>query len=75
MLFSSEALTVVAVSPFAASCAPTALMIVCWLAAEKWQPSWPPFAVHQLAFGSFSGSSVRKVMPQLSRKCLTTSVR
>ena len=29
--------------------------------------AWPPFAVHQLAFGSLSGSSVRKVIPQLSR--------
>ena len=75
MLFSSEALTVVAVNPFAASLAPTALMIVCWLAGEKWHPSWLPFAVHQLALGSLSGSSVRNVMPQVSRKCLTTSVR
>ena len=62
MLFSSEALTVVAVSPFDASFALTALMIVCCWAAAKWQPSCVPFAVHQFAFGSFSGSSVRNVM-------------
>ena len=67
MLFSSEALTVVAVSPLAASAAPTALMIVCWLAGEKWHPSCEPFAVHQLAFGSLSGSSVRKAIPNVSR--------
>ena len=49
MLFSSDALTVVAARPFDVSFAPTALMIVCWLLGEKWQPSWLPFAVHQLA--------------------------
>ena len=66
-LFSSDAPTVVAVRPFAVRLAPTALMICCWLLGLKWQPSWLPLAVHQLAFGSFSGSSVRKVMPNASR--------
>ena len=63
MLFSSEALTVVPVSPFVVNEAATALMIVCWLLGEKWHPSCPPWDFHQVAFGSLSGSSVRKVMP------------
>jgi hypothetical protein len=67
MLFSSEALTVVPVRPLAASEAATAFKIVGWWVASKRQPSCPPSAAHQVALGSLSGSSVRKVMPQVSR--------
>ena len=55
---------VVPVRPLAVRLAPTALMICCWLLPPKWQPSWLPSAVHQFAFGSFSGSSVRKVIAE-----------
>ena len=57
---------VVPLRPLAVRLAPTALMICCWLVPPKWHPSWLPSAVHQFAFGSFSGSSVRKVMPKVS---------
>ncbi len=39
MLFSSDALTVVPVSPLAASWVPRALTIVCWFEGAKWHPS------------------------------------
>jgi hypothetical protein len=71
---SSGAVTAVR-EPFWARAAPRLFIVVSWVLRSKWQPSCEPPNFHQGAIGSLSGSTSRKVTPQVSWKCLTTVAR